>query len=109
MQLTRMSFLFCALIGLTAQAVADRLVYERFENNATGMAGGVTFSSDVVGYEGIGVANKFSAVFDGGTETCVDYGKATHISNCDFTVEGFVKISKGRDYQAIATDWSENT
>ena len=107
MQSTRMSFLFCAVIGLTAQAVADQLVYERFENDANGTAHGLKFSSDVVSHAGIGLANKSSAVFDGGAGTCVDHGTATQIETSDFTVEAFAKISRGWVYQAIAADWSE--
>lgn len=91
-----------------AAASGEPLVYERFENSTVGkIAGGVSFTNEVVGSGGLVVPNQAAAAFDGKPGTCVDLGPGVKITEPDFTVEAFIKVAGTPDYQAIAAAWNE--
>ncbi|NQT17539.1 MAG: acetylxylan esterase [Planctomycetes bacterium] len=88
---------------------AEPLLYERFENSAVGaVEGGVTFTTDVVDYGGLAVANRHAAVFDGKRGTCIDHGTTKKVRSADFSVEAYVKLASRPDHDVIAADWNED-
>ncbi|MCR4414124.1 MAG: acetylxylan esterase [Thermoguttaceae bacterium] len=96
-------------LSWAAATAAEPLVYERFENSTVGkIAGGVSFTNDVVGHGGLVVPNQAAAVFDGKPGTCVHHGPDVKITAPDFTVEAFVKVAGTADYQTIAAAWNED-
>ena len=99
-----------ALVAVVGRAFAtEPLVYERFENSVAGsVEGGVTYTTDVVGYGGLPVPNRCAAVFDGRCGTFVNHGISTKITSTDFSVEAYVKLAGRPDYDAIASDWNED-
>ncbi len=104
----RLILMCLTLFACGAVAWGESLIWERFENRTEGtVRGRVGFAADVVGYGGIGLENEYSALFDGQANSGVDHGTAKKIASTDFTVEAFVKLSRGWVYQAIAADWNE--
>jgi len=99
------------LTGFVATALGwadDTLVRVRFENGDEAViTGEVRLVEDVVLYGGIGESNRRSAGFNGDAAASVNFGEAKKVTSTDFTVEAFVKLSRGWVYQAIAGDWSE--
>ncbi|NQT54015.1 LamG domain-containing protein, partial [bacterium] len=100
-----------ALVAATVGTGAP-LLYERFENSAVGtIAGGVTFSTDVVAPTvdsgGGVVANDYTAVFDGADGTYVTHGTGTQVTSTNFTVEGFISVADTSAYRTIASDWGQ--
>lgn len=88
---------------------AREIVYERFEGSAAGkLQGGVQFVDNVVGWGGLSVPNGNAASFDGQMETCINYGRDTHVTSTDFTVEAFIMVADRTGYAAIAADWNED-
>lgn len=109
MRLRLLAVVGLGLLVMSNGAWADPLVCERFENSTVGtVRGGVSFSTDVVGYGGLATPNQYAAVLDGKPETCVDYGTATKITSTHFTVEAFIKPAGRPNYDAIAADWNED-
>ncbi len=95
--------LLCRLVS------AEPLVYERFEHSSVGqLHGRLSFTTDVVGYGGLAVANQYAALFEGKPDAFVSYGTTTKVTSTDFTVEAFIKPSGRPRYDAIAADWSED-
>lgn len=103
------AFLLVALVASSGSASGEPLVFERFEGSVVGeIEGEISFTTDVVGYGGLAVANEHAAVFDGKRETCVSYPATTRVASTDFTVEAFIQPARRPKYDAIAADWSED-
>ncbi len=101
--------LWLGAVAPSSAVAAEPIVYERFESStAAEVHGGVTFSTDVVGFGGLSIPNQYTGVFDGKPETCVSHGTATKVGGTDFTVEAFIKPAGRPAYAAIASDWSED-
>ncbi len=87
---------------------AQPLVYERFENTTCGRrCGGLSFTSEVIGFGGLETENQKAAVLDGKPGTCVDHGPEVRVPANEFTVEAFAKPASVADYQVIAAAWNE--
>ena len=96
------------VVAFSSLAVAEPLVYERFEALPSGsVEGGVTLSEDVVGHGGLEVANTRSGQFDGKAGTAINLGRARRIHSPDFTVEAFVKLDGPPSFDVIASCWNE--
>lgn len=96
------------LAGFPAWALAEPLVYERFEVVPAGkVEGGFTLCEDVVGHGGLDVPNARSGRFDGKPGTALNLGAAPRIGSADFTVEAFVKLAAPPSFDVIASCWNE--
>jgi len=96
------------LAGFPAWALAEPLVYERFEVLPVGkVEGGVTLCEDVVGHGGLDVPNARSGRFDGKPGTAINLGDAKRIGSTDFTVEALVKLAGPPSFDVIASCWNE--
>lgn len=108
MQPLRFVLLSLGFALFSASALAEPLVYERFEGTSTGkMEGGVRFCPCVVGHGGLRVPNTQSGLFGGKPATSINFGASKRVTSTDFTVEAFIKLAAPANFDMIASCWSE--